>query len=181
MTSRFLAFLPFVLAHETTFARNHDGDYAYAIAEHDPDDPGGTTKFGIDQRSHPDVDIEHLTLDRARQIYDRAYWGPSQAEVLPKGVGEVTFDSAVNCGTGKAVTWLQEVLADMGHYHGAIDARIGPLTVAAAAAVEPPQLVAALLAKRRHYYERLAATRPAMRKYLRGWINRIEDLAKVVK
>ena len=154
----------------------HEGGYV-----NDPDDPGGTTKFGIDQRSHPEVDVEHLTLDRARQIYDQSYWGPSHAEALPPGVGEVVFDSAVNCGVGKAIIWLQQVLADMGLYHGAIDARVGPLTLAAAAAVDPAQLVSAILSKRRHFYERLAASRPAMRKFLRGWNNRIEDLAKAVK
>jgi len=32
--------------------------------EDDKDDPGGATKFGIDQRSHPHVDIRNLTAEQ---------------------------------------------------------------------------------------------------------------------
>jgi lysozyme family protein len=49
------------------FKDGHDGDFAFAIAERDPDDPGGLTKFGIDQRSHPTVDINALRLEQAKQ------------------------------------------------------------------------------------------------------------------
>ena len=39
----------------------------------DPDDPGGTTKYGISQRAHKDVDIENLTYDQAVNIYNEHY------------------------------------------------------------------------------------------------------------
>ncbi|KIE59465.1 hypothetical protein A946_01985 [Methylacidiphilum kamchatkense Kam1] len=38
------------------------------VSEDDPDDPGGLTKYGIDQRSHPDVDIKNLTFTCAVKI-----------------------------------------------------------------------------------------------------------------
>lgn len=47
----------FVLAHENEY--NKDGTVR---TEHDPSDPGGTTKFGIDQASHPGLNIDGLFL-----------------------------------------------------------------------------------------------------------------------
>lgn len=179
MSPRFLTAVEFVLQHETVYARGRKG-YDYAIAEHDPDDPGGTTKFGIDQRNHPEIDIERLTVDRARQIYETSYWGPSHAAELPLGVGEICFDTAVNCGLGKAATWLQETLAQIGLYHGGIDARIGLKTLFAATHANPEQLCAQLIDRRRHFYERLAAS-PRFKKFLKGWLNRCDDLAEFVK
>ena len=35
----------------------------------DPSDPGGTTKYGISQRAFPDLDIEALNEQQAKQIY----------------------------------------------------------------------------------------------------------------
>jgi len=177
-TPRFLAAVEFVLQHETEYARGKRG-YENAIAEHDPDDPGGTTKFGIDQRSHPEVNIEQLTVDRARQIYEQSYWGPSHAAELPAGVGEICFDTAVNCGVGKAAIWLQEILAQVGLYHGAIDARIGPQTLLAARSANIPQLCGELLNRRVQFYHRLASS-PRYQKFLQGWLNRCDDLVAFV-
>ena len=39
----------------------------------DPVDPGGTTKYGISQRAHKDVDIENLTHQKAVDIYNKYY------------------------------------------------------------------------------------------------------------
>ncbi|MDZ4287813.1 MAG: hypothetical protein U0984_07635, partial [Prosthecobacter sp.] len=64
---RFLNAVTFVLDHETVFKRGHHGDYAQAIAENVSGDPGGVTKFGIDQRSHPNLDIVNLSLIEARE------------------------------------------------------------------------------------------------------------------
>jgi lysozyme family protein len=40
----------------------------------DPDDPGGTTKYGISARAHPEVDVRNLTLEDAKEIYRKEYW-----------------------------------------------------------------------------------------------------------
>jgi lysozyme family protein len=52
-TPRFEKAVWFVLDHETAFKpRSKRGDCDYAIWVCEPDDPGGLTKFGIDQHSH---------------------------------------------------------------------------------------------------------------------------------
>jgi lysozyme family protein len=172
--TRFDTFIGFVLEHETVFMKGHYGDYAYAIAEQEKNDPGGLTKFGIDQRSHKDVDIRKLTLAGAKGIYLRSYWGPSHAEALPDKVGEAVFDAGVNCGIGTSIGWLQELLRAHGHYHGAIDGQCGPLTIQAAKD-DDGECFAELLTKRRDYYRRLAK-QARFKGFLNGWMNRVEDL-----
>ena len=76
---RFLAAIAFVLKWETVFDRRGN-----PIAEHDPDDPGGLTKFGIDQRSHPHLNIAKLTKPDAIGVYHRDYWLPVRAHELPR-------------------------------------------------------------------------------------------------
>ena len=61
--ARFDKIIGFTLEHEVV--KNSRGE---VIAEHDPADPGGTTKFGIDKASHPRVDVENLTEEDAKKI-----------------------------------------------------------------------------------------------------------------
>jgi len=164
-TPRFRRALDFVLKWETVFDRQGN-----AIAENDPDDPGGLTKFGIDQRSHPNVDIRVLTKEGAAAIYLRDYWLPVRAHELPVPVGEVMFDIAVNNGRGRAVKWLQEKLGV------AIDGVIGPITVAAALKANAREIATALLQRRESFYRDIGKGR--QEKFLKGWLNRNHALAQ---
>ena len=62
---------------------------------HHPRDPGGLTKFGISQRTYPDLDIRHLTRAQARAIYQRDFWQPLRADDLPPGLDLLVLDRAV--------------------------------------------------------------------------------------
>lgn len=118
--------------------------------ENDPDDPGGATKFGIDQRSHPKENIRNLTEDRAKEIYWQEYWQKTGCEEKAKPLGEVYFNACVNCGAGRAIQLLKESGGDASRF---LDAQAG-------------------------FYKRLVAVRPKSAKYLKGWLNRIAALRK---
>lgn len=141
--------------------------------EDDPDDPGGATKYGIDQRSHPDEDIRHLTRERAAEIYREAYWGRVRAAELPPGVGEVVANIAVNCGYGRAIKWLQSAVG------ATVDGVIGNDTLRRVGA-EPDDmaLARALIVRTQQHYHDIAKGRLA--KFLPGWTNRNNDLAKFI-
>jgi lysozyme family protein len=85
----FKAFMPFILEWEGT------------VFENDPDDPGGATKFGIDQRSHPGVNIRQLTEEGATAIYWEE-WVDAGCGSMPSPYAEVYFNCRVNMGTGRA-------------------------------------------------------------------------------
>lgn len=72
------------------------------VYENDPDDPGGATKYGIDQLSHPKVNIRELTLEGASQIYWTDYWIRARCDALPDKVAEVVGNIAVNAGRGRS-------------------------------------------------------------------------------
>lgn len=116
--------------------------------EDDRDDPGGATKFGIDQRSHPTVDIRKLTEDEAFYIYARE-WEAAGCDNMPSPKAEVFFDTAVNLGLGRA----RDFDAPEATAHWMLEQRDG-------------------------FYRSLAERRPVMRKFLRGWLNRTADLRR---
>jgi lysozyme family protein len=150
------------------------------VYENDPDDPGGATKFGVDQRSHPDVNIRTLTRDGAKQIYLAHYWMPVGADKLPPRTAWAVVDCAVNCGPVRAVRWLQGCLGVDA------DGRVGPVTLAAAAKARrrpdgrwrdqlDTELACRVLIRRGDYYQ-LLGRNARRRKFLKGWLNRNEDL-----
>lgn len=73
-------------------------------------DPGGLTKYGISQRSYPNVNILALTVAQAKAIYQRDYWQPINGDKLPTGLNLIMLDCAVNQGVGTAIRLLQTAL-----------------------------------------------------------------------
>jgi lysozyme family protein len=144
MTKRFNAFIPFILKWETEF--NKDGSVR---TENDPDDPGGKTRYGIDKRSHPGVDIPNLTKNQAIAIY-YVEWQFAKSEMMPANLGEVYFNARVNCGVGRA----QKLLV-----------------------IAHDDALAYILAED-DFYKRLVVARPKSEKYLGGWLNRMGALRK---
>ena len=70
-------------------------------------DPGGATRYGISQRSYPNLDIENLTKAQAISIYRRDYWEPVAKRVTDPAMRIMIFDSAVNHGLNRALSWLE--------------------------------------------------------------------------
>lgn len=138
MSPRFLSMIPFLWEWEGTRYEN------------DPDDPGGATKYGIDQRSHPKEDIRNLTEERAKQIYWDAYWQKFRCEGYDYPLGEAVFNCAVNAGWGR----VQAIFAA-----GAKTANT-------------------FLNEQEAFYHRLADARPKSRKFLKGWLNRTGALRR---
>lgn len=138
--------------------------------EKDPDDPGGATKFGIDQRSHPGVNIASLTEAEARDIY-QAEWNRDLMPYLKHPFNIVIFNFCVNTGEGRAVKFAQQALGL------SVDGVLGPITKAAILAADPVLLSRMVIEKANQFYEVLGERMP---KFLKGWLNRDSDLEKLV-
>ena len=128
-----------------------------------PADPGGETNFGISRRAYPGEDIKGMTIDRAREIYRRDYWGPAGCDAVPDGIRADLFDMAVNAGPAAAVRALQRAVGETA------DGILGPRTIQAASSMPAPRLVA------RFNGQRLAALAelPTWPAFGRGWARRI--------
>ena len=158
----------FVLDRETEF--NRDGT---VHCERDPNDPGGTTEYGIDAGSHPGVDVAHLKEAEAVAIYHATEWTRIRGDGLPSALTLAMLDTAVNPGVGLASVWLQLAV---GAYP---DGMIGDQTLRAAHALDGAGLKKAANAiqdARAHYYmnrpEKLHGL-PFRARYLAGWLNRV--------
>lgn len=117
----------------------------------DPKDPGGETKYGICKRNHPTVDIKNLTEDGAKGIYLSEYWLPSGAgKIADDSLALAVFDTAVNMGISRAVNLL----------------------------ARSEGIFAQFLALRKDYYLNLCRIKPNLQKFLKGWLNRVDDLEK---
>lgn len=130
---------------------------------HDPQDPGGETKYGISQRAYPHLHIASLTEPQARAIYRRDYWERAGCASLPPPIAIALFDAAVNQGPARAIRLLQRSA------RVPADGIIGPVTRAAIAAADPRDLLLDFLSHRLRAY---AMTRNAAR-FMRGWARRV--------
>jgi len=98
----------------------HEGGYV-----NHPSDPGGETKFGISKRAYPDLEIDKLSENDAKIIYEQDYWNKIKGNDLPIGVACAVMDYGVNSGISRASKALQRVC---GNPTG--DGIIGPHTLA---------------------------------------------------
>lgn len=144
----------------TAFERliGHEGGYV-----NHPADPGGETKYGITKRSYPGEDIAGMTLERAKQIYYRDYWGPAGCDVVPDGIKFDLFDMAVNAGVKPAVKTLQRAAGET------VDGVLGPRTITAATSMPAPRLIARFNGHRLHALTDLET----WASFGKGWARRI--------
>jgi lysozyme family protein len=144
-----------------------------------PNDPGGRTNFGISFRwleehgididgdgAVTPKDIDALTPERASSLYARFFWSPALDKLRDDVVAIYVFDMGVNMGQDRAVRIAQEAAGVEQ------DGRLGPRTIAALNAVEAHALLERLREIRSQFYRRLAARKPALAVFLRGWLSR---------
>lgn len=148
------------MTYDEAFQRliGHEGGYV-----NDPRDRGGETKYGISRRSYPGEDIAGMTLERAKDIYRRDFWGPAGCDAVPPAVKFDLFDMAVNSGVKAAARTLQRAV-------GAVDdGAIGPQTLMAVQSMPAAQLVAKFNGWRLEFMANL----PTWPAFGRGWARRI--------
>jgi lysozyme family protein len=171
----FDAFFPTLLKHEGGFVN-------------DPADPGGATNKGITiatfrscakQRLgiEPTLDnLKALTDAQAGKIYKPLYWDKVRGDDIElQELADIVFDFQVNAGDS-ASKLLQKVLNDLGARPPlAVDGAIGPATMAALKSVDPAEVFRRYKQGRIDYYQDLVARRPALGKFLKGWLIRVDS------
>jgi lysozyme family protein len=176
MNDNFSRAVEFVFNHECAWLPGHYGEPDYVTWEDVPGDAGGLTKWGIDQADHPQLDIKNLTREQAAGIYHDGEWTKCRCDDLPDGYDIAVFDIAVNNGAGTAARLLQRALKEAGNPGLAVDGFIGAATLAAARTGGAAGL-RRLLLERSGYYRDIVTAHPADEKFLKGWLDRNNDLA----
>ena len=138
-------------------------------------DPGGATNWGVTEstlsayRGHACTvaDVRALTWAEAEPIYHEVYWPAVLGDQLPPGVDLITFDAGINCGRGRAVTFLQAALGVEQ------DGQLGPVTLAKLAAVSDLHVLLDKIEVARAAYYRALKTYATFGK---GWMARLSDV-----
>jgi len=171
----FDVFFPTLLKHEGGFVN-------------DPADPGGATNKGITMGTFetsaqqylgiaPTLDnLKALTDAQAAKIYKPLYWDKVRGDDIQlQQLANIVFDFQVNAG-GTASKLLQRVLNDLGAQPAlAVDGEIGPGTMAALRAADQSAVYKRYKQGRIDYYQDLVAKRPALGKFLKGWLARVNS------
>ncbi|HBA34850.1 MAG TPA: secretion activator protein [Gammaproteobacteria bacterium] len=121
------------------------------------------TKFGLAAMTYPDLDIENLTIEQAKQIYLRDWWQPLMLDRMPKGMPYQLFDAAINHGSGRAAKFLQRAAGARD------DGQIGPKTIAAVLAMDHNDLLMRFIAERLGYFTNIKLWET----YGKGWVRRM--------
>jgi lysozyme family protein len=171
--------MPITLDEALKFTLKWEGGYT-----NDPLDPGGPTNFGIIQRRYDEYrndqnlskqSVKFITKKEVNDIYEDYYWKPIRAQWVSSPLGLTLFDTAVNLGVGGATARLQASLKVpiTSKWTQDISNKIH----------QSDQVEVALnicklrIAKR---YERIRQ-RADQKRFLKGWLNRDNDLIKEVK
>lgn len=160
----------------------------------DPGDPGGPTNFGIclrflreqgkdvgDLDGDGDIDVQDIrmmTKEHARHIMKKAFWDKdiSILDYEHPRCAWVCYDTAVNMGLSYAKKLLQQAIGGL-----SVDGKWGPKTWAAIAKSRDLTVALCMLELRRGRYVYLAEHRQAFKAFLKGWLNRVNDLEKEIR
>lgn len=127
----------------------------------DPDDFGGATKYGVIQRVYdpyrdekglPRQSVKHITMAEVEEIYNEKYWIAAGCNALPSPLNLVVFDCAVNMGVSRAKGFLSESKRD-------------------------PTVFNNLRESKYHEFAKVKN----QKKFLQGWMNRLNDLRSFIK
>lgn len=141
----------------------------------DPNDRGGPTKGGITLGTLQDFrgravgveELQNLTEAEAREIYEWRYIvTPKFDQIADDLLRLQVVDAGVLSGPGRAVQWLQEAAGV------AIDAALGPRTLAAVAAQPAHAVALRFAAARIAGLARIVSRDPSQSKFVLGWMNR---------
>lgn len=143
----------------------------------DPDDAGGATMMGVTLATYRQwygldksvSDLKNISYDEWRAIMKGGYWDKCKADLFcNQSVAEIMVDWCVNAGTAR-IKDLQRILGVKD------DGIIGSKTMAAVNASDQRCLHCKIKKAREAYYINLANSKPANKKFLQGWLNRVYD------
>ena len=165
----------FIIPHEVAFKDGHYDDYDFILTENVAGDQGQATRYGVDQTSHPGIDVAALDLPGALAIYWQE-WQSHRLDALPDKLAILAMDVWVNGGS--ANLWLQQaynLTLPNGTEQLEEDGWIGKATLEALARCDEKEVVLNFCALRADRFRRLAQ-KPSRAHFFAGWIARNDDL-----
>lgn len=171
----------------------------------DPQDRGGFTAFGVCTMFMKDfikkpgnaAFLESLGLTgvvnrafmkkidarRAAKIFRREFWDPFCLSAYAQAPATVIYDAGVNCGAKTSLRIFQQAINNVlpkGKTRLVVDGLHGPKTHQAILDYGEKAAYGAI-ELRKARYRNIVKSRPGQNVFLRGWLNRADDLAQYIK
>lgn len=192
------------MADNFTIAHKFTAKWEGGESDH-PDDGGGLTKYGVSLKflgglsgtqSNRDVlermgirlpitrqVIYDLTRDQAASLFRWQFWDKLRLGLIPLRPAVVLYDAAVNSGPAQSVKLAQRGYNRCVAYGQplVVDGIMGPATRAAMQLADTDKCLSAMLDAREAFFQTIVANNPSQQVFLRGWINRVDDLRRYVR
>jgi lysozyme family protein len=149
-----------------------------------PNDLGGATNKGITQKrynqyrlmkKHPIMDVKFILDYEVKEVYDIYYWDTVRAQYLQAPLGLVMFDTSVNFGPAGAIRRLQKALNL--RVTGVWTQEISDVVHSCDGA----KIALSICNMRKAWRAYRAEKSPKQKVFLKGWLNRDNDLIDKVK
>lgn len=145
------------------------------------DDPGGATKYGVSLRAYKadyptatERTIQGLTYDAAAAFALKNYWEPLQCDYMEPSIALVVFDHGFNRGIGSARRLIQQAIT------GNVDSKAtDSINLYYLKRTNTEAFLGRLRDMRGVQYERIANANPKLKKFLNGWINRVNTIHNI--
>jgi lysozyme family protein len=145
----------------------HEGGYV-----DNPNDAGGATNMGIEQRDLPNIPIRDLTVQQAVAYYQERYWKQFYSQIASQDIANKLFDMGVLFVVGEAAYLLQRALNfPPAQWTKVFDAA----TLLATNDAKSADLLGAYRVHLHAHALNLANASPNDRVFLMGWLNRINS------
>lgn len=171
----------------------------------DAADRGGFTKFGVSTAFLNDIastqagrdvldrmgvilpvtrnTIRNLTESLAASLFRWQMWDALKLDLIPLRPAVVIYDAAVNSGPRQSVKFAQRGYNACVAYGQPLDVDgiLGPATRKAMQQADTDKILMSMLDQRETFYHDLVAAKPSQEVFLRGWLNRVDDLRRYVR
>lgn len=141
-----------------------------------PDDRGGCTMRGVTigtfrqfyGRAKTCEDLKKITDDQWYHIFRAGYWDRLNGDKIEnQSIADLCIDMCWGSGTVTAIKKIQRCLGT------SADGIVGPKTLALLNAPDKKEVHRKLWEMRRIWFNNIAQNNPSQRKFLKGWLNRL--------
>lgn len=115
------------------------------------------------------------------EIFKKKYWDSVKADKIESfGVAAYVTGMAWGSGAKRAGELLQKAIKNLGG-HLTVDGAIGKITLRECNALPPQELFDELLYVRENFFRSIAKPGTKNARFLKGWLNRLEDYRKTFR
>ena len=192
------------MADNFSIANKFTAQWEGGLTDH-PADRGQITNYGVslvflsglaETQSHRDTlermgirlpitrnVIIDLNETQAASLFRWQFWDRLKLDLIPLRPAVVLYDAAVNSGPSQSVKLAQRGYNRCVTYGQplVVDGIMGPATRAAMQQADTDKCLTAMLDEREKFFKAIVDNNPSQQVFLRGWINRVDDLRRYVR